>query len=108
LIILVSLGFDGEAAALVVVKKNAPLAELLLEDLVFRAQVIDDLLLLAIDPACQDEEQKLPRLQDEVQGSPEDSREIRSMRSGQRPVNRRKAAGAVIRKLCSTAELDVG
>jgi hypothetical protein len=42
-----------------------------------RAQVVDDLLLLAIDPACQDEEQKLPRLQDEVQGSPEDPGEIR-------------------------------
>ena len=83
-------------------------ASTLLEDLVFRAQVVDDLLLLAIDPACQDEEKQLPRLQDEVQGSPEDSREIRSMRSGQRPVNRRKAAGAVIRKLCSTAELDFG
>ena len=52
---------------------------LTLEDLVFRAQVVDDLLLLAIDPACQDEEKKLPRLQDEVQGSPEDSREIRKL-----------------------------
>jgi hypothetical protein len=64
--------------------------------------------LLAVDPACEDEEQKLPRLQNEVQGSPEDAREIRSMAYGLRPVNRSEATGPAIRKLCSTAKLDFG
>ncbi len=64
------LGFDSQPSALVVVEEDAMVAELFAEDLVFSAQVVDDLLLLAIDPACEDEEQELPRLQDEIHGRP--------------------------------------
>ena len=38
----------------------------LFQDLVFGAQVVDDFLLLAVHPAGEDDQQKLPRLQDEV------------------------------------------
>ena len=61
-----------------------------------------------VDPAGQDEEQKLPRLQDKVQGSPEDAREIRSMGCSLWLVNRLKAALSAFRKRCSAAELEVG
>jgi hypothetical protein len=62
------LGFDCQASALIVVEQDASLDELLPEDLVFGAQVVDDLLLLAIDPTGEDEEQKLPGLEDKVHG----------------------------------------
>jgi len=60
------LALDREPTALVVVEQDAPLTELVLEDLVFRAQVLDHRLLLAVHPAGQDGEQKLPGLQDEL------------------------------------------
>jgi hypothetical protein len=39
--------------------------------LVFGSQILDHLLLLAIDPAGEDEQQELPGLEDEVHGRPE-------------------------------------
>jgi hypothetical protein len=36
--------------------------------LVLRAQILDDLLLLPVDPTGQDENEKLPGLKDEVHG----------------------------------------
>jgi hypothetical protein len=62
------LGFDGQASALIVVQEDASLAELLAEDLVFGAKILDDLLLLAIDPTGKEEKQKVPGLEDEVHG----------------------------------------
>src|SRR5262249_27770035 len=56
-------------AALVVVEQDAFLAQLLLEHLVFGTEVLDDLLLLAMDPAGQDDQQELPGVQDEVHQS---------------------------------------
>jgi len=61
-------GFDGQTSALIVIEQDAPFAELLPEDLVFGAQVVDDLLLLAIDPTGEDEEQKVSGLEDKVHG----------------------------------------
>jgi len=39
-----------------------------LEHRVFGAQVLDGFLLLTIDPSCQNREEELPRLEDEVHG----------------------------------------
>ncbi len=60
------LRLDCQSPALVVVEQDAFLAKLLLEHLVFGAEVLDDLLLLAVDPAGKDEEEQLPGLEDEV------------------------------------------
>jgi len=51
------LSFDGQAAPLVVIEKNALLAEFLFQHLVFGPHVLDDFLLMPVDPACQDQEQ---------------------------------------------------
>jgi hypothetical protein len=53
--------FDGQAAALVIVEQDPFLAEFFLEDLVFGAEVFDELLLLVVDPAGENGNQKLPR-----------------------------------------------
>jgi hypothetical protein len=58
--------FDSQASTLVVVQQDAAFAEFLLEDLVLGAEIVNDLLLLLVDPAREDGEQQLPRLQDEV------------------------------------------
>src|SRR5206468_847847 len=58
--------FGGQAPALVVVEKDAALTEFLFQDLVFGAQVVDDLLLPAVHPAGEDDQNKLPRLQNEI------------------------------------------
>ena len=64
---------------------------------------------LTVDPTRRDEKQKLPRLQEEAQCSPRGvATEIRSMGCGLRSVNQPKATGLAIRKLCSTAKLDLG
>jgi len=56
------LAFDGQAPTLVVVKEESPLPELLSEDAIFGKEVVDSLLLSAIDPAREDQEQELPWL----------------------------------------------
>ena len=56
------LAFDSQAPALVVVKQDSPLPELLPENPILRYQVLNGVLLSTIDPACQDQEQELPRL----------------------------------------------
>jgi len=56
------LAFDGQAPALVVVKEDSLLPELLSEDPILRYEVLNSVLLSTIDPACQDQEQELPRL----------------------------------------------
>src|SRR5262249_37557719 len=60
------LGFDGQAAPLVIVEYDTALAELLLEDFVFGAEVVDHVLLLAIHPAGKDGEQEMPRVKNEI------------------------------------------
>jgi hypothetical protein len=58
--------FDGQAPALVVAEQDPMLAEFLFQDLIFGAEVVDDLLLLAVHPAGEDKQKKLPGLQDEA------------------------------------------
>jgi hypothetical protein len=62
--------FDSQAAALVIVQQDPALAEFLTEHLVLGPEIIDDLLLLVIDPAGKDEMEQLPRLEDKVHGGP--------------------------------------
>ena len=56
------LAFDGQAPTLVVIKEDPFLPELLSEDSIFCYEVLDSILLATIDPAHEDQEQKLPRL----------------------------------------------
>jgi len=55
-------------SSLVVAEQDAFLAQLFFEHLVFGSQVFDYLLLLLIDPASEDHQQELPRLEDERHG----------------------------------------
>jgi len=48
--------FKGQAPAMIVVEQDAAFTELFFEDLVFGAQVVDDLLLLTVDPTRRDEQ----------------------------------------------------
>ena len=52
-------------------EEDPALAEFLFEDLVLRAEVFDDFLLLTVAPAGQDGDQELPGLEDEVHGGPD-------------------------------------
>ena len=56
------LAFDGQPPPLVVVEQDSVLPELLSENPILRQEVLDGVLLSAIDPAGQDQEQQLPRL----------------------------------------------
>jgi hypothetical protein len=49
-------------------EENPGLAEFIFEDLVLGAELLDDFLLLAVDPAGQDGEEELPGLENEVHG----------------------------------------
>jgi hypothetical protein len=60
---------NRERVTLIIVEQDPLLAELFLEDLVFRAQVVDDGLLAVVDPAGEDGEKELPGLQDKVHGT---------------------------------------
>jgi hypothetical protein len=51
------LPFDGQAAPLIITEQNALLAELLLQYLVFSPQVLDNILLMAVNPDRDDEEE---------------------------------------------------
>jgi hypothetical protein len=48
------LAFDGQSPALVVVEQDSVLSELLSEDPILGQEVLDDVLLSAIDPAGRD------------------------------------------------------
>jgi hypothetical protein len=65
----------GQAAAPVVVEQDLAPAEFLFEDLVFAAQVVDELLLPLIDPARQDDCEKLPGLQNKVHAQADEVRD---------------------------------
>jgi hypothetical protein len=62
------LAFDRQPSALVIVQQDPSLAELLFQDLVFGAKVLDNGLLALIDPASEDGDQQLPGLQGEGHG----------------------------------------
>lgn len=62
--------FYRQAASLVVVQDDPPFPQLLLEHVDFRPLEIDDLLLLLVDPAREDHQQKLPGVEDETHESP--------------------------------------
>ena len=63
-----TLRFDSQTSSLVIGERDTLLAVGFLQDLILGAQVFDDLLLLPVYPACKDEEEKLPGLQDKVHG----------------------------------------
>jgi len=54
------LAFDCQASALVVIELDPLLAVRFAQDLVLGAQVLNNLLLLPVDPSGQDEKEKLP------------------------------------------------
>ena len=60
------LAFDRQSTPLIVVQQDPLLAELLFEHLVLGSQVLDHFLLLAIDPASEDDDIELPRLKNEI------------------------------------------
>ena len=60
------LAFHRQSPSLVIVEQDPFLANPLLEYPVLRDQVMDHFLLLALDPANEDYEVELPRLQNEV------------------------------------------
>ena len=54
------LAFDGEPASLAVVEENSFLSRLLPEYLILSEEVLEGVLLPAIEPAAEDEEQQVP------------------------------------------------
>jgi hypothetical protein len=74
------LAFDGQAPPLVVVEQDSVLSERLSEDPILRQEVLDGVLLSAIDPAGEDQEQQLPWLKLRLHVPP-DAR-LRSAASG--------------------------
>jgi hypothetical protein len=79
--------FHGEAASLVICEQDAFLTELLFEYLVLGSQIFENILLVSIDPAGEDEEQQLPRLQNRFHTSPDVVKESkhRSLAAGCQP-----------------------
>jgi hypothetical protein len=62
---------DGQTPALIIAKQNPFLTEFFSEHFIFGLQIINNILLFAVDPPGQDEEEQLPRLQNEVHISPD-------------------------------------
>jgi hypothetical protein len=56
------LAFDGEPASLAVVEEYSFLSKLLPENLILSEEVLEGVLLPAIDPASEDQKQQLPGL----------------------------------------------
>ena len=56
------LGLHGQAASLIIVEEDPFLAELFSEHVVLGPQVVDDLLLLLVDPSGEGDEQEVPGL----------------------------------------------
>ena len=54
-----------QCATLFIAQQDSFLAKFLAKYLILRAQVVDDLLLLAVDPAGKNDQRQLPRLQNE-------------------------------------------
>jgi len=87
------LSLDGESSALIVGEQNPFSAKFFSEYLIFSLQIVNNILLLAIYPACQDEEEQLPWLQNEVHISPDaDLVNQTSISDRQSAVNRKEKA----------------
>ena len=56
---------DGQSSPLIIAEQDPFPAELFFEYGVLGSQILDDFLLLAIDPTGKDHDEQLPRLQDE-------------------------------------------
>ncbi len=54
--------FDGQAPPLVLVEQDSALSELLSQNSILREEVLGGLLLSAVDPAGEDQEQQMPWL----------------------------------------------
>ena len=54
--------FDGQAPPLVVVEQDSALSELLSQNSILGKEVLDGVLLSAVDPAGEDQKQQMPRL----------------------------------------------
>ena len=65
------LAFHGQAPPLIIVEQNAFLAELFSEHAILGPKVLDYFLLSMIDPAGEDQNKQLPRLQDEFHTTPD-------------------------------------
>jgi hypothetical protein len=74
--------FDGQATTLVIAEKNSLPAQLLFEDLILGDQVFDDLLLLPVEPAGQNNQQQLPGMQNQAHGSPDADDGEKTLASG--------------------------
>src|SRR5436190_21371522 len=83
--------FDGQTAALVVVQQDPVFAEFLSEHLVLGPEVINDLLLLLVDPIGEDEMKQLPGLKNEIHRGP-GAVSSRSIENGPRPARKKNAA----------------
>ena len=79
-----------QAATLVIVEKNSFLAEFLFKNCIFGAQVFNDFLLLTIDPAGKEQNQQLPRLQNEIHRHLGDQGKNLTIIGKRRGVNRRR------------------
>jgi hypothetical protein len=88
------LAFDGQAPALVVIQEDPFLPELLSENSILRYEVLDSVMLAAIDPACEDQEQKLPRLKLRFHVPPD--------------ARQKSAASRIIRPLSSVGNAETG
>ena len=57
--------FDGQSTSLLIGQQDSFLAELLFENGVLGTKVLNDFLLLSIDPTGKNDQHQLPRLQNE-------------------------------------------
>lgn len=62
------------------IQQDAFLAKLLLEHLILRPEIFDDVLLLAIHPAGQDHQKELPKVQNVYHVRPDDGAKAPTMR----------------------------
>ena len=101
------LAFDSQTAPLVIVEPDALLTVRFLQNLVLGAQVVDDLLLLPIDPSGEDDEEKLPGLQDEVHAGSDAvsrNRKHRVPGSGRQPGRGVESVSSTKQGGCGSAE----
>jgi hypothetical protein len=72
--------FDGQAPTLVVVEQDSALSELLSQNSILGQEVLDGVLLSAVDPGGEDQEQQMPWLKLSPHVPPRCVVEIRSIR----------------------------
>ena len=99
---------DGKAAPLVIDKLEVFLAELLFKHLVLGAQVLEDFLLMPVDPVGEDQEQQLPRLQDRLHISPDIVNKVEASGISGCLSTAGRSVGAVRRKSRKFRDLQLG